>query len=237
MLESQPTSRMARSRIMAAIPAYNVEQFIANVVSEASKFADEVIVVNDGSTDNTAQIARAAGALVFNHNTNKGYGESIKSCFKAAKTDNPNILVILDGDGQHDPDDIPRLLAPIIHGKADVVIGSRLLDNKGNMPRYRRFGIKLITFIYNLGSKLKISDAQSGFRAYSNEALNLLNITESGMGASVEIISQLREAGFRIEDVPVSCIYHPGSHSIHPITHGLGVILFLLTIRIKGIFH
>ena len=224
-----------QNRIVAGIPAYNEEQFIAEVVGKARKFADEVIVVDDGSIDNTAQVAEAAGASVIDHGVNKGYGESIKSCFEVIKLSTADVLVMLDGDGQHDPDDIPRLLAPIFRGEADVVIGSRFLIRKSSIPRYRRFGIHVITFLYNFGSKVKVSDAQSGFRAYSRKVLDTFTITASGMGASVEVIIKIREKGFSIKEVPISCIYHPGSHSLNPVFHGLDVALTVVRLRLKGL--
>lgn len=235
--ESRPTSQLMQPKIIIAIPAYNVGRFIADVVLKARGFADEVIVVDDGSTDDTAQVAEAAGATIINHGVNKGYGESIKSCFEVAKLKTADALVVLDGDGQHDPDDIPRLLAPILSGQADVVIGSRLLNSKSSMPRYRKFGINVITFLYNFGSKLKVSDAQSGFRTYGKRVLGGFTITQSGMGTSVEVIIKMREKGFTIKEVPISCIYHSASHSANPITHGLGVALTVLKLRLGCLFR
>ena len=224
-------------KIIVAIPAYNVGQFIAEVVRKARKFVNGVIVVDDGSTDNTARIAEAAGATVINHGVNKGYGESIKSCFEVAKLKTADVLVILDGDGQHDPDDIPRLLAPIFCREADVVVGSRFLSGKSSMPRYRKFGINVITFLYNFGSRAKVADAQSGFRAYSKRVLDAFTITTSSMGTSVEVIIKMREKGFTIKEVPISCIYHSASHSANPVTHGLGVALTVLKLRLGCLFR
>jgi glycosyltransferase involved in cell wall biosynthesis len=235
--ESRPISQSMRPRIVAAIPVYNGRQFITEVVRKARKFVDEVVVVDDGSCDGTSEAAKAAGAMVINHGVNKGYGESIKSCFNAAKENGTDILVILDGDGQHDPDDIPKLLAPISRGEADVVVGSRFLSGKSDVPRYRRFGINVITFLYNFGSRAKVTDAQSGFRAYSKEALNGFTITQSGMGASVEVIIKIREEGFTITEVPIRCLYHSDSHSANPVIHGLGVALTVVKLRFRGLFR
>jgi glycosyltransferase involved in cell wall biosynthesis len=238
--ESRPTSQLSQpriTRIIVAIPAYNEEQFIAEVVRKARKFVDQVIVVDDGSTDSTARVAEAAGAMVINHGVNKGYGESIKSCFNAAKENGADILITLDGDGQHDPDDVPKLLAPISRGEADVVVGSRFLNDKSDMPQYRKFGINVITFLYNFGSRLKVSDAQSGFRAYSRKAMDGLVITRSGMGASVEVIIKIREEGFRIKEVPICCSYLPNSSTLNPFRHGLGVALTVLKLRFKSFLN
>ena len=234
MAESSQTPQTTRPTIVAGIPAYNEEQFIAEVVRKARRFADEVIVVDDGSRDGTSEAAKAAGAVVINHGVHKGYGESIKSCFEVMKLNTADVLVVLDGDGQHNPDDIPRLLAPIFSGRADVVVGSRFLGGQTNMPRYRKFGIKVITFLCNFGSRVKVSDAQSGFRAYSKKVLDTLTISGSGMGASAEVIIKIREKGFSIKEVPISCIYHPASHSANPVIHGLGVALTVVKLRIKN---
>lgn len=237
MSAASETSQKTRKVIMVAIPAYNEGHFIGEVVIRAKRFADRVVVIDDGSTDNTALVAEDAGASVINHGVNKGYGESIKSCFKVMKSSTADVLVVLDGDGQHDPDDILRLLAPIFSGEAEVIIGSRLLSGTSNIPRYREFGIRVITFLYNFGSKVKVSDAQSGFRAYSRKVLDAFTITGSGMGASAEVIIKIRERGFSIKEVPISCTYHSASHSINPVTHGLGVALTVVRLRIKGLLR
>ena len=232
-LRGSQTSRTNGVKVVAAIPCFNTESSIADVVSRARKYVDQVIVTNDGSHDDTAKIAEAAGALVINHDRNIGYGEAVKSCFKAAKVNGADILVTLDGDGQHNPDEIPKVVALILNNSADVVIGSRFLSNQTNMPRYRRFGIKLITFLFNFGSKVKVQDAQSGFRAYSNQALNTISATESGMSSSVETLIKARAYGLEIREVATSCQYHPLSSSMNPVIHGLMVALSVIKIRLR----
>ena len=111
--------------IVAAIPAYNEEKTIAKVVVHAMKYVDKVVVVDDGSTDDTATIAEHLGAHLVRHDGNLGYGAAIRSCFSIARDLNSDALVILDADGQHNADDIPKLLAPIQAGEADIVVGSR----------------------------------------------------------------------------------------------------------------
>ena len=235
--QSDQTSRTTRPRIVAGIPAYNEEQFIAKVVLKAREFTDEVIVVDDGSRDGTSEAAKAAGAVVINHGVHKGYGESIKSCFEVMKLNTADVLVVLDGDGQHDPDDIPRLLAPVLNREADVVVGSRFLGGQTNMPRYRKFGIKVITFLCNFGSRVKVSDAQSGFRAYRKKVLDTLTISGSGMGASAEVIMKIREKGFSIKEVPIRCLYHSKGSTLNPVIHGLGVAFTVVKLRFKGLLR
>lgn len=234
MKQSPLPSQESRLNVIAAIPCFNTKRFIEDVVSRTKKYVGQVIAIDDGSSDGTAEAARAAGALVINHSVNRGYGEAIKSCFGAAKVNTADILITIDGDGQHNPDEIPRLLAPILQGEADLVIGSRFLGDQGNMPRYRRFGIRVITFLFNVGSKTKVSDAQSGFRAYSKRALITVSSTEAGMSVSVETLIKARAAGLRIKEVATSCQYHPYSSSLNPISHGLGVAFSVVKLRLKN---
>jgi len=154
--------------IIVAIPAYNEEETIAKEILNAKKYADKIIICDDGSADSTAEIAKSLGADVIRHKRNLGYGAAIQSLFKRAKELNFDVLVTLDGDGQHDPDDIPKVIKPIIDDEADIVIGSRFIGNSlVVMPWYRRIGVKLITNFVNYSAKQSISirDAQSGFRA------------------------------------------------------------------------
>lgn len=219
-------------RIVAAIPCFNTEATIADVVIKAKKHVDRVLVIDDGSTDDTAAIAKKAGAMVVSHDVNRGYGGAIRSCFKVALEGGASVLVTLDGDGQHNPADIECVIAPILNGDADVVIGSRFIEEKGNMPRYRRFGIKLITALFNLGASTKIGDAQSGFRAYSGRVLEALFLKEEGMGVSMEILFKARAAGFRFAEAPVSCLYHEGGSTMNPLIHGISVALSVVRIRL-----
>jgi len=222
-----------RPKIIAAIPAYNEEQFISKVVSKARRYVDEVIVVDDRSTDNTPEVAQAAGATVIKHKASQGAGAATKTAFKAAKGRHADILVTLDGDGQHNPDEIPQLLAPILNKEADLVIGSRFLQpNLLQMPKYRKFGIDVITLLYNFGSKVRVSDSQCCFRAYSRKLIEAVNITEAGFGFSVQVLIQARKKGFTIKEVPVSCIYHSQGSTSNPIAHGLGVAFDVIKHRL-----
>jgi len=224
----------AKPKIIAAIPCFNNEHFITELVSSARKYVDEVVVIDDGSYDGTAEAARAAGALVINHGKNRGYGEAIKSCFEAAKANAACALVILDGDGQHNANEIPRLLEPVIRGEADIVIGSRFLTNEQNMPKYRKFGISVITFLWNFGSKMKVSDAQSGFRAYSKKIFGNSSLFEEGMSVSIETLEKARMKGAIIKEVPISCNYVPSTLNLGAIRHGLGVAISVISIRLKN---
>ena len=220
-------------KVIAAIPCYNEERFIGEVVLNAKKYVDQVIVIDDGSRDGTAEAARAAGASVIRYETRKGAGAATKACFEAAKLNNADILVTLDGDGQHDPTEISRIVKPILDGEADLVIGSRFLDKHSNIPRYRKVGIEVINFLYNFGSKVKLSDTQSCFRAYGKRAIHSLNITDSGFGFSVELLIEARHKNLAITEEPIVCLYHSSSHTQNPVRHGLGVALTVIKFRLK----
>ena len=215
-----------RVKIIATIPAYNEEIAIGSVVLKARKYADEVIVIDDGSTDATAEIAGVAGATVIKHEENRGYGAALQSCFETARGLDADILVILDGDGQHNPSDIPAVIAPVLRGEADIAIGSRFLDasSRKKVPRYREFGIKVITFFTNLFSKEKVSDAQSGFRAYSKKAIYTLNIGGNDMSASAEILLEASPQNLKIKEVPIHVNYNVQGSTLNPFSHGLGVL-------------
>jgi glycosyltransferase involved in cell wall biosynthesis len=227
-----------RQKIVAAIPCYNEAPSIGDIVRQASKHVDQVIVVDDGSRDGTAEAAKAAGATVVNHESNKGYGEAILSCFKAARSNGTGVVVTLDGDNQHTPEEINAVVAPIMRGEADVVVGSRFLHSspETNAPLYRRFGIGLITWLVNVGSRVKISDAQSGFRAYSREVIDTIDVTDTGMAVSVELLIKARNSGFVIREVPISCRYDSQSSTLNPLSHGVGVALAVIRYRLGSMF-
>jgi O-antigen/teichoic acid export membrane protein len=223
----------AHTETLVAIPCYNEAEFIAGVVEKSRRHADLVVVVDDGSADRTTEEARAAGALVVRHPTNLGPGAAARTCLHVGRAARVKILVTLDGDGQHDPDEIPEVIAPLQRGEADLVIGSRFLGKDNNVARYRKFGIDVITYLYNFGGKAHITDAQSCFRAYGEQSLNVLKIREDGFGFSVETLVQARRAGLRIREASISCLYHEQSHSANPVLHGVGVALMVLKHRMK----
>ena len=229
---------IVKTRVVAAIPCYNTQEHIAEVIAKTKKYVDVVIVIDDGSTDKTAEVAKKAGATVIAHIKNEGYGGAIKSCFAVARTSEADVLVIIDGDGQHNPDEIPRLLDTISLGNADVVIGSRFLDASEKIPMYRKFGIGVITFLWNFGAKVKVSDTQSGFRAYSKTMIQSMNFYENGMSISIEIIEKARMARRKFKEVPVTCSYENNNSniSITAFKQGISVALSVMRIRLKSRF-
>lgn len=223
--------------IVAAIPAFNEEKTIAKIVVRAMKQVDRVVVVDDGSTDDTAMIAERLGAYVIRHEENKGYGAAIRSCFSAAKDLAADVLVTLDGDGQHDAEQIPEVIEPILNGEAEVVIGSRFHEgSESQIPRYRLAGMRMLNEATKRISRQGITDSQSGFRAYSRKAIDSIRIYETGMGVTSEIGIRTNEAGLRITEVPIRVEYSGlKSSSQNPLMHGLEVISALL--RIAGERH
>jgi glycosyltransferase involved in cell wall biosynthesis len=227
--------------VVACIPAYNEEKSIARVVIEAQRYVDRVIVCDDGSNDLTGEIARRLGAEVIRHERNMGYGAALSSLFKAARELGASAMVVLDADLQHNPNDIPRLLSPIVEGEADIVIGSRFLNEEDNVPRIRGLGIKLITRLAKGVSYGDLSDAQSGFRAYGRRAIESINPSELGMGASTEILLKAKECGLRVKELPIKISYGVENPSTqNPIIHGLDVVLSIvkyLSMRRPLIFY
>jgi len=214
------------SRILVCVPAFNEAKNIADIVSRSQKYADEVLVYDDGSTDDTQQIAMSVGATVIRSPENKGYGVAIRSLFHAAKQKGVDIMVTLDSDGQHNPDQIPPLIETLKQG-FDIVIGSRFLrsDDKDKVPKFRSFGIKTITKLTQAASYRDITDSQSGFRAYNKNALSKINLYEDGMAVSTEILLRAGEKKLLVAEVPITINYDTKDTSTHnPITHGIGVL-------------
>jgi glycosyltransferase involved in cell wall biosynthesis len=218
-------------KVIAAMPAFNEERFIAKTVLGSKPFVDEVVVVNDGSIDATAMIATACGATVIYHDVNKGYGAAINTCFETARKMQARAMVIIDADGQHDPSEIAQVLRPILKGEADVSIGSRFMEgHKVKIPLYRTVGMKVLDIATNQGSGVKFTDTQSGFRAYSNSAINKIRIDKSGMAAGSEILMQIKDHNLKVKEVPITCRYDIEDTSTHnPVVHGVKVLANIIT--------
>ena len=192
-------------KIVAVIPAYNEEQTIADVLKRTRPFVSEMIVVNDGSRDRTAEIALQNGAVVVSHLVNRGLGAAIGTGFAAAKKLQADALITLDADGQHDPVEIPKFVSAIKNG-ANVVIGSRMLSRVG-MPWYRQIANMLgnVSTLVLFGAW--VTDSQSGFRAFSKLAFETIEIKTNGMEVSSELIAEAHAHHFPIVEVPIQAIY------------------------------
>ena len=212
-------------QIVIGIPAYNEEKNIAKILLKLQTVTSKIIVCNDGSSDMTGEIAEKIGAIVINHPKNLGYGAGIRGIFLKAKELNPDILVTFDADGQHRIEDIQKVIDPIIKGDADIVIGSRFLSKNENVPTYRKLGINVITKIANITTKQKITDSQSGFRAYNKKAIQEINPSDYGMGVSTEILIKADKKELKITEVPIVVLYEGDTSTHHPVSHGISVIL------------
>ncbi len=220
--------------IIVGIPAYNEEKYIAKVILSAKKYCDKVIVVDDGSTDMTGEIARALGALVITHKTNQGYGAALNTLFKEARKYNPDVFVIMDADDQHDPEEIPKLIEPVLNDNADVVIGSRFIGET-KQPLWRRLGVKFITWVAKMIHNVpqNITDVQCGFRAYSSRAVKLIEPEDSDMGASIDILHQAVKLKLKITEVPITIRYHKEASTQNPLAHASRVIMRILELVIE----
>ncbi len=217
-------------RIVAAIPAYNEEVAIGSAVLKSKKHTDEVIVVDDGSSDATAEIAAAAGATVLRHATNLGKGAAIQTVLEYARKDGVGILVLHDADMQHDPAEIPSLIQPIIDGRADVVIGTRHTNLSG-MPLYRRAGKRILDYATAVASgEGAIKDSQNGFRAFSRRAIESLMPKVTGIGIESEMLVTAIHQGLRLVEVPVSVRYDVDGSTFNPAKHGMRVLGTLITL-------
>lgn len=214
-------SQPGRTRIIVGMPAYNEAKYIGSIILQAKQYADEVVVVDDGSSDRTADIARLAGATVVRHEHNEGYGCTIRELLDEARQRNADILVVLDADSQHNPDEIPRLIEGVTGG-ADIVIGSREMQ-KNKIAGYRRLGQKVLSRLTGIASGKRLTDTESGFRAYSRRAITTLELKETGMSVSSEIISEGVSKGLEIGEVPISVAYTGDGSTLNPVRHGLGV--------------
>jgi len=213
--------------ITVILPAYNEEVSIGSVVLLARRYADRVIVVDDGSSDRTAELAANAGAEVVVHSTNKGKGMAFKTGFEAAE--GADIIVTMDSDGQHNPADIPKLVTPILKGEADMVNGSRYLNgHTTDTPAYRRLGQTILDKITIVNSGVRITDSQSGFRAFSASTKDIFRFNAQGMAIESEMLADAGRYGLRVKEVEIDIRYDVDGSTEHPLRHGLGVLLKIL---------
>jgi glycosyltransferase involved in cell wall biosynthesis len=221
--------------IVVGIPAYNEGKSIASIILKLKKVTDKIIVCDDGSSDMTGEISKNLSAVVVTHEKNLGYGAAIKSIFRKAKELDADVLVTFDADGQHIVEDIQTVVDPVLKNYADIVIGSRFLKNNEEVPEYRKLGIKALTKITNASINEKLTDSQSGFRAYSKKVLSELNLSDPGMGISTEILIKASSKGFRIIEVPITILYEGDTSTHNPVSHGASVLLS--TIKYTSIEH
>jgi len=207
-------------RLIAVIPAYNEDRFIGSVVIKTRQHVRDIIVVDDGSSDQTSYVAEGAGAKVVRHKTNQGKGAALNTGLEAARRLNADIVVFMDADGQHDPAAIKTIIKPIIEQQADIVIGSRFLDRPNRAPLYRQIGQRAITFLTNTASGVQVTDSWSGFRALSRRAIEVMYFRETGWGIEPEIQFQAGKYSLKTVEVAVDVDYSEPAKR-NPIVHGI----------------
>jgi glycosyltransferase involved in cell wall biosynthesis len=204
-------------KTVAVIPAYNAENTIGQIIENTKKYVDEVTIVNDGSKDDTPKIAKEHGATVYNHRKNMGLGFALRTGFREALKKNFDIVITLDADGQHDPEDIEKLINRLHENNVDVIIGSRLMDKSqwSNFPKHRLIGNILLTNLTNFAAKKKITtDSQSGYRILKKEVLEKIHLTGKTMEIASEIIYETAKNNFKIDEVPIKATYDKETSNI-----------------------
>lgn len=213
------------------IPAYNEEKMIANVIGKLRLSGySNILVVDDGSRDNTAKIAKEAGAEVLKHLINRGQGGALQTGLKyLAEEYNPDIIVTFDADGQHQVEDLSALIRPIQEGRADIVLGSRFLRSC-DIPVIRRIILKLGILFTNIVSHVHLTDTHNGLRAIGKKAYNSITITHRGMEHASDIIDEIQKKNLRYCECPVTIVYSDysklkGQSSLGFIKMGIKIIL------------
>jgi len=225
------------NKIVAIIPCYNEEKYIAEIVHEVKRYVNDVVVIDNNSTDSSAAEASSEKAIVY-HCKKQGMGAALQYGIQKTIETIPDtdIFVILDGDGQHKPSNIPALLKPILNNEASYILGIR--HNNGNMPKYRKVGNYILEQLCNLWASNKYNDTQSGFRIFSRRVAitTLANSKEKGFGVMAESLLRARKLNIAVKEVPITCLYHKNfeeNSSMNPISHGLSVAMSIAKWRIK----
>jgi len=208
--ESQPPPNplnLTQHKVSVVIPAFNESRFIGSVVLGLKRYPVDILVVDDGSSDNTAEIAQAAGAEVLRLPANQGKGAALNAGLAHIRQAAPDAIAIIDADGQHLPEELEQVVRPILEGEADIVIGSRYLQGTSNTPSHRIFGHKVMNFFTGVFSGVQASDSQSGYRAFSPRAYQLLTFTSNGFSVESEMQFLASQHALKIVDVPVTIQY------------------------------
>lgn len=222
--------------VVALIPAFNESRNISHIIEKVKQYVTSVIVIDDGSNDNTASLAESMEARVLKNRRNLGKGAALKRGLIESSKINADVVITIDADGQHDPSDIPKLLEPIESGEADIVIGSRYGNGApSEVPYYRKVGLSFIKRLNQLLTASGVLDTQSGFRAYSANALDvILDYRSNGYGAETEQIARAELSGLRIVEVPVHIKYIglAKTSKENALKHGANIVSTIIDIAV-----
>jgi glycosyltransferase involved in cell wall biosynthesis len=222
-------------RSLAVIPCRNEESMIGSVILKTKRFVNDVLVIDDGSTDETKKVAKDAGAVVISHKKNKGKGAAIKTGFKYALDNEYDYVVTIDGDGQHNPLEIPKLLDNVMNNGHDVSIGYRV-GNDTEMPMWRRVGKRVLDYTTGMGTGGFITDSQCGFRAFNRKAIEAITPKLKGEAFSVESeqLIHAHGSGLKMANTQVTCKYNGLQTSTkNPASHGLSVLGYVLWVVVE----
>ena len=208
--------------VWVVIPAFNEAAAIGSVIADLRPFAGNIVVVDDGSKDGTADAAHEAGAVVLRHVINRGQGAALQTGIEYALRRGASAIVTFDSDGQHSAADVPTLLAPLREGRADIVLGSRFLGSTESMPRLRRIVLRFAVLFTRSVSGLKVTDAHNGMRAFSRRAASIIHIQLDRMAHASELMDQIRRSGLPYTEVPVHVRYteysrQKGQRGVHAV--------------------
>lgn len=235
-----------KSKVVVVMPAYNAEKTLEMTYRDISSgVADEILLVDDNSSDRTVEIARQLGLKVFVHPYNRGYGGNQKTCYVEALRCGADVVVMLHPDYQYAPQLVPEMVAPILKGGADVVLGSRLLEDqaiKGGMPRWKWVGNKFLTGIQNLVLGQTLSEYHTGYRAYNRRTLETIPFMRNSEDFvfDQEFVVQALQFGLRVAEIPIPTKYFLEASSVsfkHSMIYGLKTlyVLFRYTLHCRGI--
>lgn len=225
MIKLDETPRLERLfRVAACISAYNEEKTIARNVIQAQRYVDRVLVCDDGSIDMTGEIAEKLGAVVLKHPVNQGYEASLVTLFSEASRMNAEYVITMDGDGEYDAPQIPRMLESLMNGEANIVVGSRFKKGSIDSPKYGKIGPETMSSLTPKLGYSDLSDLQSVFRAYDGKAIKFIGLSEKGAVSSTDILLKADEAGLIVKEIPTTITHNgttPNSSSMDP---GMGMI-------------
>ena len=231
-------TQIIKRKVVAVLPAYNAARTLENTVDDIPRdLVDDIIVVDDASSDRTVEIARGLGLKTYVHPNNRGYGGNQKTCYRHALDLGADIVVMVHPDHQYDPKTIPQLLEPIIRGECDAVFGSRMMLKgaalKGGMPPWKYLANKILTIIENFFLRIHLTEYHSGFRAYTRRVLENVPFERNSddFVFDTQIIIQMVAKKFTIHEIPISTRYFEGCSSVNfprSCKYGLDILASML---------